>query len=192
MIFSRKKKYNSLEDLVIGCQQSEPRAQHDLYERYKGRMLAICLRYARTEAEAEDIFQDAFIKVFKNIQEIKDIHATDAWVKAIVIRTAINYYQRTTKNESLKISFEDTEQLLESQDYERIISQMDLDMLLKTISSLPNGYRTVINLHLIDGYSHGEIAEMLSISEGTSKSQYRRGKNLLIKKLQQQGIFQND
>jgi len=192
MIFSRKKKYNSLEELVLACQRSDPRAQHDLYERYKGRMLAVCLRYARTEAEAEDIFQDAFIKVFKNIAEIKDVHATDAWVKAIVIRTAINYYQRTTKNESLKISFEDTEQSLESQDYERIISQMDLDMLLKIIGSLPNGYRTVINLHLIDGYSHGEIAEILSISEGTSKSQYRRGKNLLIKKLQQQGIFQND
>lgn len=192
MIFSRNKKYNSIEELVEACQRSDPRAQHILYDRYKSRMLAVCIRYARTKAEAEDIFQDAFIKVFRNIQEIKQISATDGWIKAIVIRTAINYYHRTTKNGFIELHAETTEQLFEADDYERIIHQMDLEILIRMINSLPNGYRTVINLYLIDGYTHKDIADMLLISEGTSKSQYRRGRNLLIKKLQQKGIFQND
>lgn len=131
------------------------------------------------------------MKVFKSIHEVRNVEAIDSWIKMIVVRTAINYYHRTTQQQLLQSSIEPLELSLESGDYKRILSDIDLGALMKVISSLPTGYRTVINLHLIDGYTHEEIGEMLSISPGTSKSQTLRGRNLLLKKLEEQGIIEH-
>lgn len=174
--------------MVRACQRLDPKAQTIFYDRYKSELTAICSRYAKTKAEAEDIYQESFIKVFNNLSEVADPSAIDAWIKSIVIRTAINYYHRTTKNELRSAGSEDHMAMVESDDYERIIETMRLNDLRDIISKLPDGYRIIINLHLIDGYSHVEIAEMLNISDSTSRSQFYRGRNLLIRKLQQYGI----
>lgn len=186
----RSKKYSSLPDLVLACQRQEPSAQTAFYDRYKSKLLGVCVRYAKTKAEAEDIFQEGFIKVFKSLNEVRDLGAIDSWVKAVVIRTAINYYNRTTKEQQLHSSLDNVQYEQESDDYARIIDQLNVEVLLDLISQLPDGYRMIINLHLIDGYTHSEIAQMLSISDGTSRSQYLRGRNLLMKKLQEKGITQ--
>lgn len=190
MKFFRNKKYSSLTDLVLACQRLEPNAQAVFYDRYKSRLIGVCLRYAKTKTEAEDIFQEAFVKVFRNLNEVKEIEAIDSWVKTTVIRTAINYYNRVTKEEELHSSLDDFKSEFESKDYEKIIDQLNIEVLLDIINQLPDGYRMIINLHLIDGYTHTEIARMLSITDGTSRSQFLRGRNLLIKKLQEQGIKQ--
>ncbi|MPR34769.1 RNA polymerase sigma factor [Salmonirosea aquatica] len=190
MSLLRPKKYETLEELVRACQRQEGRAQTVLYERYKSRLLGSCLRYAKTRAEAEDIFQEAFVKVFRNLPELKEESAIDGWVKSIVIRTAINYYYRTTKAQETHISLDECNTDLESEEYVRIIDQININVLLEIIQQLPDGYRMVVNLHMIDGYPHTEIARMLDISEGTSRSQYMRGRNLLLKKLQEHGITQ--
>lgn len=190
MTFFRSKKYSSLADLVRACQGGDTRAQTAFYERYKSRLLGLCMRYAKTKAEAEDIFQEGFIKVFKNINELRNVEVIDAWVKSVVIRTAINYYHRTTKEQQLHSNFDDFQRELDSGDYGKIITQIDMNVLLNVINTLPDGYRMIINLHLIDGYTHGEIAEMLTISDSTSRSQFLRGRNLLMKKLQEKGITQ--
>ena len=192
MSFWPSKKYTCLTDLVHACQRHEPRAQTALYERYQGRLMGICVRYARSQAEAEDIFQESFLKVFSKINDLKAPESLDRWVKSVVVRTAINYYHRTTRLELKNTSLQNQENELESTDYERMISQMSMDTLLCLINSLPDGYRLIINLHLIDGYTHTEIADMLSIADGTSRSQFMRGRNLLILKLKELGITHHE
>jgi RNA polymerase sigma factor (sigma-70 family) len=188
MKFFLNKKYSTVEELVKACQKLDPKAQTVFYDRYKSGLIGICLRYAKTKAEAEDIFQESFIKVFNNLNELKNIESIDGWIKSIVIRTAINYYHRTTKIEIRHHSIESLSTEQQSGDYDTIIDQININDLREIIRQLPEGYQIIINLHLIDGYSHVQIAEMLSISDGTSRSQFSRGRNLLMKKLQEYGI----
>ncbi|SEI52689.1 RNA polymerase sigma-70 factor, ECF subfamily [Dyadobacter sp. SG02] len=188
MKFFLNKKYNTLTDLVKACQRLDPRAQTVFYERYKSELIGICLRYAKTKAEAEDIYQESFIKVFKHIDEVINPETIDSWIKSVVIRTAINYYHRTTKLETRHVSADAYAIDVEAERHDLIIERISVNELREIIGQLPDGYRIIINLHLIDGYSHVEIAKMLSISDSTSRSQFLRGRNLLIKKLQQAGI----
>ncbi|MCF0070183.1 sigma-70 family RNA polymerase sigma factor [Dyadobacter sp. CY261] len=190
MTFFRSNKYSSLADLVRACQAGDTRAQTAFYERYKSRLLGVCVRYAKTKAEAEDIFQEGFIKVFKNLSELRNVEVIDSWVKSVVIRTAINYYHRVTKEQQLHSNLADFEREIDSGDYGKIITRMDMNVLLGVINTLPDGYRMIINLHLVDGYTHTEIGEMLGISDSTSRSQFLRGRNLLMRKLQEKGITQ--
>lgn len=192
MKFFLSKKYSSVASLVKACQQQDPRAQTVFYERYKSRMTGICRRYAKTVAEADDIFQDAFVKIFNSIGDLKDPDAVDGWVKVTVVRTAINYYHRTTREQELHDSLDGMDIQLESDDYAKLMDQMNVRDLLEMINELPDKYRTVINLHLIDGYTHTEIGEMLSISDATSRSQFMRGRNLLLKKLELKGIVHHE
>ncbi|GGN07229.1 RNA polymerase sigma factor [Dyadobacter beijingensis] len=153
------------------------------------KMLGVCRRYARTNLEAEDIFQEAFMKIFQKMKDLKNPLLLDSWIKTIVIRTAIDYYQRTTKSEKLQVCLDSIDFERESGEHDRIFYQLDMEILINVISELPNGYRAVINLYFIDGHTHAEIAKLLGIEESTSKSQLRRGRDLLIKKLQKKGIM---
>ena len=190
MIFFQKQKFTSLTELVEACQRSEPKAQSAFYDRYKRKLRGVCLRYARTESEADDIFQEAFIKIFQHINQLKSPDSADYWVKSTVIRTAINYYRSTTKRDLLQTSIDDIEPVQPSEETLEVLEQIEMRELLAIISELPDGYRTVVNLYFIDGYTHAQIASMLGIVEGTSKSQLMRGRALLIKKLQEKGIGQ--
>lgn len=192
MKFFLSKKYDSVTSLVRACQKQDARAQTVFYERYKAKMTGICRRYARTIAEADDIFQDAFVKIFNSINDLHEPEAVDGWVKVTVIRTAINYYNRTTRQQELNSSLDGVEWQVESDDYVRLLDQMNVRDIVEMINELPDKYRTVINLHLIDGYSHIEIGEMLSISDATARSQFMRGRNLLMKKLEKKGIVHHE
>jgi RNA polymerase sigma factor (sigma-70 family) len=166
--------------LVLACQRNDPKAQTAFYNLYKGRLLGVCRRYARTEAEAEDIFQEAFIKIFKNLHKLEKIESVNYWVKSSVIHTAIDHYRQAV-HEREQVGYEDVAEYPDTS--ENIFSSLSREQVLDIINRLPDGYRMVINLHLIDGFNHGEIAEMLKITEGTSKSQLSRGRDLLKKEL---------
>lgn len=178
--------------LVQACQQNDQRAQNRLYDYFKRKLFGICLRYAGNSAEAEHIFQDAFVRIFDHISELRSPESITSWVKSIVIRTAINHYHREIKPQKELSSLE----LIADEPADKagpdILGQMEIEALVSVINCLPPGYRLVLNLYLIDGYTHVEIAEMLEISEGTSRSQFARGKAFLVRKLVQKGIKYHD
>lgn len=167
-------------EILVGCQNRLPQAQTALYNLYKGRLLGICRRYTRTLAEAEDIFQDAFVKIFLKIDSIQKTESLPAWVKSVVINTATDHYRKSLKDsiltpiEGLEISDDEAEI-----DFETI----GHDQLLEIITQMPTGYRLAINLYFIDGYKHHEIAEQLGISVNTSKSQLFHAKAWLKEKI---------
>ena len=175
-------------ELVLACKRNDPKAQTAFYNLYKGRLLGVCRRYARTVTEAEDIFQEAFIKIFKNLHHLEKVESVNYWVKTSVIRTAIDHY-RHTLHEREQIGYDSIIEQPEMD--ENIFSNLNRDQVLTIINTLPNGYRMVINLYLVDGYTHAEIAEMLNITEGTSKSQLSRGRDLLKKELIKIGYEEN-
>jgi len=192
MAFFRSKTKMDLTELVRACQRQESRAQVIFYDRYKSKLLGICVRYARTVTEAEDIFQEGIMKIFSKIGELSKPESVDSWVKTIMIRHAIDYYNQVTKKEILSRSHENAEIDWQVDDHSAILQRMDVEMLLETINELPDGYRIVVNLYFVDGYKHSEIAQLLGIMEATSRSQLTRGRNLLFKLLEQKGIKQHE
>jgi RNA polymerase sigma-70 factor (ECF subfamily) len=173
------------QELLKGCQQKDPKAQTAFYNRYRGKLMGVCKRYAKSEEDAEDIFQDAFVKIFKNIDSIQKIEAVNSWVKQIVVNTAINHYHANLKFKQ-NTDYEDV--VVSNDDHLEIISSMGSEYLLEVINDLPDGYRMVFNMYVIDGYNHLEIGEKLGISENTSKSQLSRAKDSLRKKLKVIGV----
>ena len=184
--------YQTLTELVAGCQQRQPRAQRAFYERYQGRMLGVCVRYARTVAEAEDIFQEAFIKVFAHIDDVSKPESADSWVKSIVVRTAINYYNRITLPQKQLTSYESLTETPPSDDYRQLLAGYDQEAILGLLNRLPDLYRLVVNLYLIEGYSHAEIADLLEIPEATARSRFSRARQLLLTFIDQHGIQRHE
>jgi RNA polymerase sigma factor (sigma-70 family) len=174
-------------DIISACLKGNEQAQTVFYNHYKKRMLGICRRYARTTFEAEDIFQDAFIKIFQKLGDVKQVGAVSFWIKSIVVRTAIDHYR---KNSPFRLMTDvDTPGVLPDEaDSFDVLASLERSEILTAITALPDGYRMIVNLYLIDGYEHHEIGEMLGISTGTSKSQLSRAKALLRKVLTENGI----
>lgn len=154
-----------------------------LYKDFAPKMYGICLRFAGNKMDADDILQEGFIKVFKNITEFRNKGSFEGWIRRIMVNTAINFHKRRVRIASTEET--DLREVSPSiaADVFSILSQ---DELLKMIRELPNGYRTVFNLNVIEGYTHKEIAEMLGISDNTSKSQLVRARRILQKKVQVQ------
>ncbi|MCF0064583.1 RNA polymerase sigma factor [Dyadobacter chenwenxiniae] len=192
MAFFRSKAKMDLTELVRACQRQDSRAQVVFYDRYKSRLLGICLRYARTVAEAEDIFQEGIMKIFSKIGEISKPESVDSWVKTIMIRHAIDYYNQVTRKEILSSSYDNADMEWQVDDHTAVLQRMDVEILMETMNELPDGYRIVVNMYFIDGYKHSEIAQLLGIMEATSRSQLTRGRNLLFKILEQKGIKQHE
>jgi RNA polymerase sigma factor (sigma-70 family) len=172
-------------DLLLACQRNDRKAQFAFYQRYKGKMLGLCRRYAASNAEAEDILQDAFVKIFANVHTVHKNESVGGWVRNVVVRTAIDQYRRNRITAD-EVAYDDSVEKVEHQAL--ILDQLHTEDILKAIQQLPEGYRLVLNLYIIDGYSHAEIAQMLKISEGTSKSQLSRAREVLRKKLKEIGI----
>lgn len=166
---------------LTACQQQDRKAQATLYECYKGRLLGFCRRYARTAAEAEDIMLDSFVKIFAQLHTVKRVESMDAWVKSVTIRTAIDHY-RSHLHEPIVVPIEEAAEVADKS-FNTFLDQLTIEEIQRMIALLPTGYRMVFNLYLIDGYSHAEIARLLSISEGTSKSQLAKAKTLFFKKI---------
>lgn len=172
--------YKTEHEILIGCQCRQHKAQTALYNLYKGRLLGVCRRYCRTLAEAEDIFQDAFVKIFLKIETINKVEALSGWVKSIVINTATDHYRKNLKDNGL-IEISGIE--ITSNEDEIDFDYIDRELLLEIISSMPAGYRLAINMYYLDEYKHHEIAEMLGISVSTSKSQLHHAKAWLKAKI---------
>ncbi len=164
--------FESDNDIIEGCILGNPRLQKLLYEKHSPKMYALCLRYAGNSDDAQDILQDGFIKVFGNIDKFKGTGSFEGWIRRIMVNTAIEHFRK--KNITQVIDEKTENQLADVQP--NIFSQLEAKDLLEMIKKLPPGYRAVFNLFAIEGYTHKEIALMMNITEGTSKSQYARAK----------------
>ena len=167
-------------DIIQGCLRGSAQCQRALYERFAGKMYAVCLRYARTPADAADILQEGFLKVYSKLEQFQFQGSFEGWVRRIMVNTALRTYQ--------KQRFDN-----ESSGYERLpeapvdpdaISALSEAELLRLITRLPEGYRVVFNLVAIEGYSHAEVAQTLGIQESTSRSQLTKARRWLCEQVE--------
>lgn len=173
------------EALIQACLRNQPAAQQELYNRFSPKMLTVCYRYAHNREDAEDMLQEGFIRVFTQMHQFQGIGSFEGWIRRIMVHTCINHLKKYKKfNDSVDISM--AHNLLVRE--ETIPAVIQAKQIIECIRSLPVGYRTVLNLFAIEGYSHQEIAAMLDIGESTSRSQYTRAKNLLEQLLRQRNI----
>ena len=166
-------------DLIEACVKGDRQAQQDLYDLFSKRMFMVCLRYTKSQQEAEDVLQDSFIKVFKNLKGYRGESRFDYWIKRIVVNTALN----SQRKKLYMYPMVDIDDVKNEFDQSKSLSNFQMEDLLNMIRELPTGCQTVFNLFAIEGYSHKEIADMLKVSEGTSKSQFSRARKLLQEKI---------
>lgn len=173
--------------LAQACAARKRRAQEELYTRYAGALMAICLRYLGNKTEAEDMLQDAFLHIFDCIDKFQyqKSGSLGNWLKQVTRNECLQYLRRQKKwvIDSLEDDFNILQDLEEEYPDSSVINQMSVTKLIDLISELPDGYRTVINLVLLDGCSHREAASMMGIQEKTSSSQLLRAKSALAKKI---------
>ncbi|HMG83221.1 MAG TPA: RNA polymerase sigma factor [Ferruginibacter sp.] len=167
--------------LIKACIREDAASQKEVFDRYSGRMLSVCLRYARSSADAEDILQDAFIKVFDKMHQFKFEGSFEGWIRRIVVNTALKKYSlRRYEKEVVGYEIKDKdESSIEASAYSDLTAKDLLDL----INALPSGYKIIFNLYVIEGYQHDEIAEMLGIQPGTSRSQLVKARNMLQKQI---------
>lgn len=168
----------SLDQLIIDCKKKRPKAQEELYKRYASTLFSVCLKYASSYADAEDILQDAFMTIFDKVGQYKSKGSFEGWLKRISINTALQRYRKPgvfnliNEGNIPEVTVEVEEE------------SVPLDFLLGIIQELPDRYRLVFNLYVLDGYSHKEISNLLDISEGTSKSNLARARQILKDKIE--------
>src|SRR6218665_3264752 len=167
-------------DLFDLCKKKEARAQRVLYDLCKARLLGLTRRYTRSLEEAQDVLQESFIKIFLRFDQLESSDKMESWMKTVVVHTAINHFHRSKNQQWMMVREEDTP--AQNQQYYNPDHFND-EYLVACVNELPDGCRVVFNLYAIEGYSHREIADMLKVSEGTSRSQYHHAKELLKRKL---------
>jgi RNA polymerase sigma factor (sigma-70 family) len=171
--------------IIEGCAKHDRKAQQMLYDKYSRFLLGICLRYAEDKAEAEDILQDSFLKIFFSIKDYSGTGSFAGWLRKITVNTAITHYHKNLKHRyHIEIEEYVSVETGTSSFEESLFTSEELYMVL---NELPTGYRMVFNLYAIEGYKHREIADMLGIDTNTSKSQYSRAKAVLREKLEKLG-----
>jgi RNA polymerase sigma-70 factor (ECF subfamily) len=168
------------EELIKACRNGERAAQKRLYDAYAPQMMGVCYRYAQSLQEAEDMLQDAFIRVFSNLDQFRSEGEPGAWIRRIVVNCAIN----AIRKRKMQISSWDNqpEELHPITDTDPEI-KLDAKELADLIQKLPDGYRIVFNLHAVEGYTHEEIGKVLGIKPASSRSQYLRARALLAKQV---------
>jgi len=170
------------QQIIEGCARNERKAQQELYSRYSHFLLGVCLRYASDKAEAEDILQESFLKIFFNIKDYSGTGSFIGWLRKIAVNTAITHYHKHLK-------FRYYVEIEEFVSVESGVSSFEEDLftsdeLFRVLNELPTGYRMVFNLYAVEGYKHKEIAQMLGIDTNTSKSQYSRARAAIRGKLE--------
>ncbi|WP_420552810.1 RNA polymerase sigma factor [Tenacibaculum aiptasiae] len=170
----------NLKELIQKCSQNDIKAQAKVYQLFAKKLFGVCLKYSKNYEDAEDTLQDSFLIIFKKINKYKNKGSFEGWMKRIVINEAIQKYR---KNGPLRIV---KEEVIEDSDEGVIVdeSSLNVDFLLSIIQQLPDRYRLVFNLYVLDNFSHKEIAKLLEISEGTSKSNLSRARKLLQQKIE--------
>lgn len=167
-------------DLIKACVSKNPRAQRILYDRYSAKLMTVCRRYCSSTEEAEDAFQEGFVKIFNKISEYKYEGSFDGWLRKVMVNTVIDMMRRNKKH-AYHEDVTDLPNIVANA--HSPLDAMSANELMELLKTLPDGYRTVFNLFAIEGYSHKEIAEMLGIGESTSKSQFLRARAYIQKKL---------
>jgi len=166
-------------DLIKGCISGDRRMQELLYKKFSPKMYAICLRYAGNSDDAQDLLQEGFIKVFKNLEKFRSEGSFEGWMRRVFVNTSIEHFRRKVNLNSIT---ENEEKGIEDSTWNVLDSLAEKDI-IQLIQDLSPGYRTVFNLYVLEGYSHKEIGDILGINEGTSKSQLARAKMILQKKV---------
>ncbi len=178
-----------LVNIIKGCQKGNYTCQKKLYDSYASLMYAICLRYLKNHDDASDCLQDAFVIVYDKIKDYQTIGKDEelkktfvGWLKRIQINVCLMFIRKQKKNYFIE-RFEDERFDIEDEQEEEGFFDVSPQKLFDLITKLPDGYRMVLNMYILDGYSHQEIADLLSISVGTSKSQLARAKKILKDKI---------
>ena len=175
--------------LIAALKRGEGRAHKVVYERFSGKMMAVCTRYCANRADAEEVMLDGFMRVFEKIGQFREDGSFEGWMRRVMVTESLMFL-RKNKQWRQEIPIDD---VIVEPDYDWADTAVNENDLLRIVNQLPDGYRTVFNLYAIEGYAHAEIAEMLGISEGTSKSQLSRARTMLqanLKKLEQESARQ--
>lgn len=175
----------SLEQLIQRCKNNDTKAQSQIYKLYSSKLFSLCLKYSKNYAEAQDNLHDAFVTIFKKIEQYKGKGSFEGWMKRIAINTTLQRYRGIGVFDIVN------EDQIEDVSVDIDDDHIHIDFLLKIIQELPDRYRLVFNLYALDGYSHKEIAEMLGISIGTSKSNLARARLILKEKIETYKVSQN-
>jgi RNA polymerase sigma factor (sigma-70 family) len=162
-------------DLIAGSIRGDRKMQQELYDRFASKMYGVCLRYAGSTEEAEDILQEGFIKIFRKLESYRGEGSFEGWIRRIFVNTAIEYYRKKTYLQPIT---EQEEATVEGK-YLSVLDSLAEKDIIKLVQQLSPGYRTVFNMYVVEGYTHKQIANLLGISEGTSKSQLSRAKQIL-------------
>jgi RNA polymerase sigma factor (sigma-70 family) len=166
-------------DLIKGCLSGDSRMQEELYNRFAPKMYAVCLRYSNNADDAQDLLQEGFIKIFRNLDRFRAEGSFEGWVRRVFVNTSIEHYR---KKVNLVTTSDREDAVIEDSSVNALDNLAEKDI-IKLVQELSPGYRTVFNMYAIEGYSHKEIGTILGISEGTSKSQLARAKSILQKKV---------
>lgn len=167
-------------DLIAGSISGDRKMQELLYHKFASKMYGVCLRYSGNAEDANDLLQEGFIKIFKNLSKYRGDGSFEGWIRRIIVNTSIEQFRK--KVSLFKVS-EAQESTIEDKEFTVLDNLAEKDI-IKMINELSPGYRAVFNMHVVEGYSHKEIADALGINEGTSKSQLARAKMVLKKMLE--------
>lgn len=173
-------------EVIKGCLKNDRACQKELYDFYYSKMLGVCSRYAKDSDEAQDVLHEAFLKVFVNLKNFNGTGSFEGWIRRIMVNTSIDYLRKSKSNYmivSTVFAEDKTEDVVDEMEDEELAMHIDKEEILKAVKALTPAYRSVFNLYVIENYSHKEIAEMLEISEGTSKSNLSKAKFNLRKNL---------
>lgn len=162
-------------DMINGCIEGKRSCQKMLYDRFASKMLGVCMRYAKDRAEAEDMMQEGFIKVFLNISRFKYEGSFEGWIRRIMVFTAINFF----KHRSRKFQEDLDQESYDAPFDDNVVDKISAKEIIALVQQLPEGYRIIFNLYAVEGYTHKEISDMLGIATGTSKSQYARARSAM-------------
>lgn len=169
--------------LVKDCLKGKPAAQKQLYDFFAGSMMNVCYRYTKSVADAEDVLQEGFVKVFFNLHQYQFQGELGAWIRRIMVTTAINYLKRNARYQSELLFADEHLHAVNTEAHPEI--KMEAKELADLIRQLPPGYQTIFNLYAVEGFTHVEIGKLLGIQESTSRSQYARARALLIQWIEQ-------
>ena len=164
-----------LDLLIKGCLAKDRNSQNALYQLFCKKMFGVCVRYAKNKEEAEDLLQDGFVKVFTKIDQFKNQGSFEGWIRRIIVNTILEKFRQNNHLYAI-VNIDDINEPIATEDG---FEQLAANDLLKLIQMLSPGYKMVFNLYAIEGYTHKEIADMMGISEGTSKSQLSRARTML-------------
>jgi len=177
--------------LVKACKKNNRDAMEKIYNAFMPRMIAVSIRYCKNQSDAEDIVQEAFIKVFKNIKKYKHSGTLGSWIERIVVNCSIDHWHKMKKTvlmDNSELIIETETQELDEIEKDHFSKQLSSEKIRTLINELPEQYRLVLNLYAIEGYPHKEISKILKIKESTSRSNYTRARKKLLENMRAIGI----